>query len=1197
MNDAVLTRARSRVALFLSAALAILPAQVRAQGPAGKRPEPPDFVPLEGWTPPHRPPPNPLDATAIPLSVTTWTPLGPAPIAGGQTPGSMPVSGRIAAIAAHPANASIIYIAAAGGGVWKTIDAGLTWNPLTDSQPTLVSGALALAPSSPSIIYYGTGEANNSGDSFYGRGILKSTDAGASWTLLGSSVFDRRSIAQIAIHPTDPNTLYVAVSQYLNTSGANNGLTGNRGIWKSTDGGANWTNTTTAISATLNFSDVVMDPTNPLILFCAVGERLGATANGVYKSVNGGTSWAIAGNYPTADTTNGRIRIAIAPSNHLTIYSSIINSGTSALYKMMKSTDGGTTWTQLSSTPNFAGSQGWYDTTLIVDPSNANTVYAGGGAGASTIVQSTNGGTSWNNIGTGADGNGPHVDHHAIAFDAAGKLLDGNDGGIWRLDNPAAASLHWSDLNGNLNTTQFIGIALDPTNPDIAFGGSQDNGTSRFNNSLAWSLVEGGDGGLVRVDPSSPSRVYHVAPVGSFGASDFFRRSDDGGLSWGSFTTGLVNATSALFYPPFILDPGTVNRLLLGSNAANVTTDGASNWARLPGDAFTFPVGMDLVAVGPASSSTIYVSAGNASVAGGVWVTTNNGGTWTQRNPAGVSDHFRQIAIDPTTSNTAYLVRDRFNPGGHVFRTTNAGANWTDISGDLPDVPTTCIIIDANGPGTADDVLYVGTDIGVYQSGNLGVNWTRVAAGLPNVRVTDIEINKNLRILAAGTYGRGLWELSLPRLELGAITFSDAAANNDGAAEPGETLAYSVPIFNPNSFTVTAVTATLAGGGPASYGDIPANTTVIRTISYFVPCSTSCGSVVTIPIGINSSLGSQSGTTALTVGLPSGTAVEHFDSVVAPALPAGWTTSHAGAEVDWVTSTTNSFSAPNNAFIPDANAAGSASLVAPPMFVAAAGTHVTFKVLYNMEDTFDGLNLEISNPAGSAFQDILTAGGSFVTGGYNGAATGRPSWTGLSAGTTTTPAYVTTDVILPAAAAGKTIQLRFLATCDANTVAPGAAGCRVDDFPVTLYSCASPINTLPLPASVNNGSPITFSVTASAGAVAYQWRKNGADIGGATAPTYSIAAAVSADAGSYNCRVTNSCGPVLSNPTTLTVVCYPNCDGSTTPPVLNVNDFACFLNRFAAGDPYANCDNSTMPPTLNVLDFSCFLNKFAAGCP
>ena len=701
------------------------------------------------------------------LSDTTWVPLGPAPILGGVASGSFPVSGRVAAIAVHPSNPDIIYCGSASGGVWKTTNGTAaipSWTALTDTQPTLNTGAIALAPSSPSIIYVGTGEANfaraSPGHMCCGRGVLKSTDAGATWTLLGVAAFDKRSISKIVVHPTDPNVVFAASTL------ATNGPTSGFGVWKSTDGGANWTNTTVSITTTTSFCDLVMDPTNPNVMFAGVGQRDGAAAAGVYKTTNALAAtpiWALVSTLPFG-TAVGRVALAIAPSNSQTIYVAMQDGATTtaALFKWFSSTNGGASWTDRTANVPILNTL-WYSNVMAVDPTNPNIVHY---AGTTQLVRTTNGGATWTSINSGADGKSPHVDHHAMAFDSAGRYLDGNDGGINRY---TPSTNLWVGLNGNLGTIQFVGIALDPVDRRIAFGGTQDNGTPRFTYD-SWATVEGGDGGIIRFDPFNPLRAWRTNPVPSFGAGAYVRRSTDGGNSWASITTGITNASSSLFYPPITPDPGTNNRVLLGSNVVNVSTDGGSNWGRLPGDTFTFPAGIQWIGIGPASASTIYALSG-----GGVYVTTNNGVTWTQRNPAGVTDSFYQVIVDPTNSQIAYLTRDRYSAGGgHVFRTINAGVAWSDISGNLPDAPTNCIVLDANGAGTADDGLYVGNDIGVYSSSNLGATWARLASGLPNVKVTDLDLRKNLGILGAGTYGRGLWELSL-------VPLTGSCCRTDGA--------------------------------------------------------------------------------------------------------------------------------------------------------------------------------------------------------------------------------------------------------------------------------------------------------------------------------------------------------------------------------------------------------------------------------
>ncbi len=468
-----------------------------------------------------------VPSTNIPLNNTSWTAMGPATIAFGTNP----YAGRTAGIAADPTDANIVYIAAAGGGVWKTTNATAanpSWTPLTDTQASLFMGAIAIAPSNPSVIYAGTGEATNSLLSYYGRGVLKSIDAGATWTLVGSSQFDRRAISRIVVDPTDANIVYVAVG-----GGGVNGASGNTGIWKSTNGGTTWTNTTASISTSQPYSDVGIDLNTPSTLYCAIGNTGGNAANGVYKTTNGGTSWSLMGGGITSGSTTGRINLAVSKSNPLTVYVSMEDSSDGSVLSVWQTTDGGANWTDRTppSNLNYMGGQGWYDQTIIVDPTNSSTVYVGGSAGTNAILKSSNGGVSWSGVGSG--GKSPHADQQSVAFDANGKLLEGTDGGIWRLDNPTVGSTSWSNLNGSgansLNITQFIGIAIHPTNADIAYGGSQDNGTEKFSDAYPWSFVEGGDGGEVIVDSNTPATVYHIAPVASFGSADFIRKSTNSG--------------------------------------------------------------------------------------------------------------------------------------------------------------------------------------------------------------------------------------------------------------------------------------------------------------------------------------------------------------------------------------------------------------------------------------------------------------------------------------------------------------------------------------------------------------------------------------------------------------------------------------------------------------------------------------------
>jgi photosystem II stability/assembly factor-like uncharacterized protein len=709
-------------------------------------------------------------ASSIALSADTWTPIGPAPTVNGLTDYLDAASGRVVGLAADPSDANIAFLAAAGGGIWKTTDAGASWMVLTDTQSTLFMGAVAVAPSASSssgVVYAGTGEAhmgpskarNVRDNIYYGRGILKSSDGGQTWMLLGTDVFFRRTISRIVVDPTDANTVYATVGAL-----ATNGLPGNTGVWKSTDGGTSWVNTTTAISTDAPFSDLAMDPSNRLTLYAAVGapgidpQR---AANGVYKTTDGGASWFAAGNFPSgaADTQVGRISLGMSRAAPQTVYAAIARPGPplsnfNSLYRVMKSVDGGTTWTATADPGpicpeggqilNYLASSGDYHNVLGVDPTNADKVYAAG----ICLIRSIDGGQSWSAIATG-ETDGPHRDHHALAFDAAGRLLDGNDGGVWRLENPDA--LTWGNLNRTLQTTQFVGLALHPTNADVAYGGTQDTGTVKFQGTLEWSRLLRGDGGASAVDATDPNRVYQITRI-SASSANIFRRSANGGNTWLIRVAGIDSTDPKNFYPPLAADPAQSGRLLLGTNRVYETTTGGDVWSPIssPGMAgWTVSDNIDAVALAASDVNTVYATA-----AGHIMVTTDRGSTWQQRDVAGLADpHFRGLLVDPLNAQLAYAVRDRFD-GGHVFRTADGGQTWSDISGDLPNLPVNAIVSDVTA-----NALYIGTDSGVFASTDAGVHWETFRAALPNVQVVELKLNPALNILAAATHGRGVWEI------------------------------------------------------------------------------------------------------------------------------------------------------------------------------------------------------------------------------------------------------------------------------------------------------------------------------------------------------------------------------------------------------------------------------------------------------
>ena len=623
--------------------------------------------------------------------------------------------------------------------------------------------------------------------------------------------------------------------------GNNQAFINGTGVYKSTDGGATWTNTTSGIDTIDSYSDLAIDPSNPMTLYTAVGPYYGASANGVYKSINAGLTWSLISSPPTGAGV-GRISIAVAPSNPQTLYVAIENPNSSGLSVLERSDNGGSTWTSLS-TPNFMGGQGWYDQALIVSPTNAGTVFAAGvvdyNTDSNAVIESTNAGISWTSIAganlLGTRPNEPHTDHHALAFTSDGKLLDGNDGGIWRLNNATIGSIAWANINANINTIQFQGIGLSPTNPALALGGSQDNGTERFTDAAGWTETDGGDGGSVQFSQQNGNIAYRISPVGSFGTIDFFRVSSDGGQNWTSKTSGLNGNDSMNFYPPFTVDPSNGSRVVLGTDNIYQTINGATSWTRiatagLGGFNVTFN-DVDAIGLAASNSSTIYAATGGSFAANSnLFVSTNSGSSWSTINLPSNSGRVNDLEVDPTNSKIVYAVTSTFSASGshHVFRSTNGGTTWKDITGNLPNLPTWTLQIDP----TQANTLYVGNDTGVFVTHDLGSTWSTLSTGLPNAQVFQLILNTNYSTLAAGTHGRGMWEILTQ-----AVTPTNVTSTNaNGTYGSGATLTLTIQF----SSAVT-VTGTVTNGTACSL-------LITRTWQATDYCSNSapCSQIVTV---------------------------------------------------------------------------------------------------------------------------------------------------------------------------------------------------------------------------------------------------------------------------------------------------------------------------------------------------------------
>jgi uncharacterized protein (TIGR03437 family) len=802
-----------------------------------------------------------------------WQALGPRPIAQGQTFGLRnPVSGRVTAIVLDPryngSTNQTVYVGGAQGGLWRSTDNGANWTPITDALPSLAIGAVAIDPANPNIIYVGTGEPNRSGDSYFGAGLFKTTDGGLTWTQITGPVstsepklpvFLNCTFSRIAIDPAKPNTLFVATNTGFFLSAATTpgpAPLGNRGLWKSTDGGLNWLNVNPSVSKLDRLaSDVVLDPRNSNVVYAAL------TGEGVYRSTANGElfSWKLLTKGLPEKTDNkgnpvyDRIVLALGPpigsATASTVYAAYAGVDDNLL-GIFRSTDMGETWTQMT-TPQRPG-QASYNLALAVDPTNGNNVFYGTSANSAydggTLWRSLDAGRSWEDIsfyrGTNNTTNsiGLHPDTHVVVVSPANPniLFTGNDGGIWRT-NAALGAVNWTNLNATLNITQFQSVAVHPYDPNLVIGGTQDNGTNLFYGNPAWAHVDDGDGGAALIDQSNPQTMYHTYfNVQNFGDGAVIGPavSFDGGVSWlprGCFgcataVKGNLNPNDRVaFYAPMALNTGysgaNGNVIYFGTYRLYRSQDQGKTWLGLGTGPDEF--GDDLTrGKGVISTIAVFPSRGGVDATGEVvWTGSSDGMVYVTQNGhelnktrffnvtrAPLPNRFvTDIAVDPRNVQRALVTFSGFNRAtpntpGHVFYTNNFGGNWIDISGNLPDVPVNAAVFDPNNTS----VFYIGTDIGVFQTNDAGRNWVRLGNNFPQVSVLQLRYQFSSGSLVAATHGRGVYRLTLnPRTlaTVSAASFSGGDLAADGVASAfGTGLAVKT-----EAATVVPLPTTLAG--------------------------------------------------------------------------------------------------------------------------------------------------------------------------------------------------------------------------------------------------------------------------------------------------------------------------------------------------------------------------------------------------
>ncbi|MDQ1524638.1 MAG: hypothetical protein QOE47_2562, partial [Pyrinomonadaceae bacterium] len=698
-----------------------------------------------------------------------WRSIGPAPTTPAFPNNWGVTSGRLNSIALHPTIPNIVLIGASTGGIWRSTDGGANFVPVTDTHVDLAVGSIAFSKSNPSIVYAGMGDLDNG---YFGTGVLKSTDAGATWARISNNTLPPLgTTAEIEVDPTNPNRVYVLqATRTLATSYNDPNPDGNlyrNGFYLSEDGGVSWRRTLAGRPR-----DIAIHPTNPQILYMGMTlvDALGAIPAGVagiYKSLDGGASWLPAPVFTATNaSTASDVRIAVTPAAPERV---VVISGSRTAVRLDISDNGGLTWTNKPTTGVDPGQFG-YNAYIQVSPNDPNTIYVG----TRDVYKTTNAGDSWVSVTKNFSGanfayapfsSTAHPDQHTFAFHPANPdvIYIGSDGGISVSTNGGAT---FASLNASLTLTQFVSISMHPTDPTISYGGTQDNGTQRrIVGTNTWREFSSGDGGRNIINAATPSQVFTTYIYGT--VSRFTNNGTSGGStiaqnsSFGEPETGQRIA----FYPPMVGN-GVDSTIYFGTwRLFTCTNCSTSNY---PSTNWTAPAGMDdltkgapdvLSAIGverKAGAQVIYTG----SAQGRVMVSTNGGINWTDRSTGLPNRFIESITVNPTNAAVAYITYGGFGTG-HVFRTTNMGGSWTDIGGTpgqptaIPNVPVSAFLIDPVNPTT----LYAGSDIGVFRSTDNGATWATFNNGMPPSIVTGFATSAG-GVIQLSTYGRGAYELT-----------------------------------------------------------------------------------------------------------------------------------------------------------------------------------------------------------------------------------------------------------------------------------------------------------------------------------------------------------------------------------------------------------------------------------------------------